>query len=77
MYDTPTTTPAGEILLTTGQVARRWQVSVGHLQNLRSHGRGPTFIRLGRGGIRYRLDDIRDYEQVVTTTDAAQSWSHQ
>ncbi|MBB5833461.1 helix-turn-helix domain-containing protein [Kribbella italica] len=48
--------------LTPKDLAARWRVSVGHLANLRSEGRGPDFIRPG-GRVAYRLADIEQYEE--------------
>jgi len=56
-------------VMTTEQLARRWEVSPGTLVNWRSQGKGPCYIRLGTGGkasIRYRLRDIEEYEQQQT-----------
>ena len=58
-------------LLTTEDLAARWQVSTGHLANLRSAAKGPRFARLGRS-VRYRLADVEAYEDArlqVTTDD--------
>lgn len=55
-------TPSSTVHLRPKDLAARWQVSVGHLANLRSEGKGPAFLRLG-GGISYRLSDVEDYEE--------------
>ncbi|WP_405057004.1 hypothetical protein OG474_30240 [Kribbella sp. NBC_01505] len=50
--------------LTPKDLAARWQVTVGHLANLRSAGKGPNYLRLG-GGITYRLGDVENYEEAA------------
>ncbi len=49
-------------LMTTEQLAERWQLSPGHLANQRCLGGGPKFIRLGKA-VRYRLADVLAYEE--------------
>jgi hypothetical protein len=44
------------------EVAARWRVSIRTVQRLRAQQDGPAFIQIG-GSIRYRLEDILDYEQ--------------
>jgi hypothetical protein len=59
------------VLLTTVELAERWQFHKGTLNRWRLIGRGPKFIRLGRGkgsNIAYRLSDIEDYERRMTQT---------
>ena len=48
-------------LLTSGDLATRWQVHKGHLANLRCHGEGPAYVKIG-SSVRYRLADIEAYE---------------
>lgn len=53
-------------LLTTEDLAERWGMSAGTLENWRQDGRGPKFVKLGRGGsgsVRYRMSDILSYEK--------------
>jgi hypothetical protein len=49
-------------LLTPVALSERWGVSVGHLANLRSEGRGPTWLKIG-GRIAYRVRDVAAYEE--------------
>ena len=49
-------------LLTSLELSRRCGISVGTLQNWRSQGRGPTYVKLGRS-VRYRTDDIDAFLQ--------------
>lgn len=51
--------------MTERDLARRWQVSPGHLSNQRSAGDGPPYIKLGKA-VRYRIDDIEKYERANT-----------
>lgn len=59
MACTPSPSPAR--LLTTKDLAARWQVHVGHLANLRSAGGGPPYVKLG-GSVRYREEDVSAWE---------------
>jgi len=45
-------------LATRVQVAEYTQTSVPTLARWASEGRGPRFVRLGRGAVRYRRDDV-------------------
>jgi hypothetical protein len=48
-------------LMTPDEMATAMNVSVGYLANLRSEGRGPTFVRMGQGPrsrIRYLRQQI-------------------
>jgi predicted site-specific integrase-resolvase len=53
------------------QLSRRWGINPKTLQNWRSQGRGPAFLKVG-GHVLYRMKDIERYEQerlqVRTTT---------
>lgn len=52
-------------ILTSQQLAERWGMSVGTLQNWRVKGKGPRHIKLGEGRatkVLYRLDDIVEFE---------------
>jgi hypothetical protein len=53
-------------LLNTKQLADRWSMHDGTLRNWRTQGKGPPFTRIGGGHkprIRYRIGDVRAYEQ--------------
>lgn len=52
----------GSSLLKTPEAARRLGLATGTLQNLRSRGHGPAFVRLGKA-IRYRPEDLAAYIQ--------------
>lgn len=47
--------------LTTREAARRLGLAVGTLQNMRSRGEGPVFIRLGAKAVRYLPEDLDAY----------------
>ena len=52
-------------LLTTAQLAEKWQLSPLTLEAWRNRKIGPPWIKLGPGsssGVRYRLDDILAWE---------------
>ena len=61
-----------EILLTTRDLAQRWQVHVGSLANDRSAGRGVPYVKIG-GAVRYRLRDVESFESScrIATLDAS------
>jgi hypothetical protein len=66
-------TPAREHeLLTPAELASRWKghVSDGTLRNWRSQRRGPPFLKVAGGRIRYRLVDVITFE---TTTPMRRS----
>ncbi|MBF0453891.1 MAG: helix-turn-helix domain-containing protein [Magnetococcales bacterium] len=44
------------------QLSRRWGINPKTLQNWRSQGRGPAFLKVG-GHVLYRMEDIERYEQ--------------
>ncbi len=55
--------------LTTGQLAKRWMLTIGTLQQWRSKGLGPAFVKIGRQrshSIFYRLPDVLEYENKHT-----------
>ena len=62
----------GETLLTTRDLAQRWQVNAGSLANDRSAGRGVPYVKIG-GAVRYRLCDVEVFEAScrVSTLDAS------
>jgi predicted site-specific integrase-resolvase len=43
------------------QLSRRWGIAPKTLQNWRSQGKGPAFIKVG-GHVLYRMEDIERYE---------------
>ncbi len=54
--------------LTTAQAAEALSLSKSTLDNWRSQGRGPSYIKVG-GAVRYRIADIESWvesQQVVT-----------
>lgn len=61
-----------ETLLTTRDLAHRWQVNIGSLANDRSARRGVPFVKIG-GVVRYRLRDVEAYEATcrISTLDAS------
>ena len=61
-----------ETLLTTRDLAQRWQVNAGSLANDRSAGRGVPYVKIG-GAVRYRLRDVEVFEAScrVATLDAS------
>lgn len=48
----------GKVLLQESQVAEFLGVAVSTVRNWRVHGRGPDYIRLPSGSVRYRPDDL-------------------
>ena len=61
-----------ETLLTTRDLAQRWQVNAGSLANDRSAGRGVPYVKIG-GAVRYRLRDVEVFESKcrISTLDAS------
>lgn len=57
--------------LTTRQLAERWHVSVGHLQNLRSAGIGPDYFKPLPSRVLYSLAVIEAYEASRNVPSAA------
>lgn len=58
-----------EILITTEELAKRWGMTADHLEVKRMRGKGPAYIKLGedpRAPVRYRMQDILDYEKAHT-----------
>jgi len=54
------------VLLTTEELAQRWKMDAGTLENWRNEKKGPIFIKLGQGGsapVRYRVCDIEKWEE--------------
>jgi len=56
-------TPKRRIFFTEEQLADRWCVSKKLLQKQRGSGGGCPYYKLGQGAVRYRLRDIKQYEQ--------------
>jgi len=50
-------------MLTTGQLAERWGVSVSTLRHWRVLHKGPRFVRIGKKVVRYRIEDVVGYEK--------------
>jgi hypothetical protein len=54
-------------ILTTEELAQRWDMHPGSLERWRNAGKGPKFIKLGSDAgparIRYRLIDVLKYEE--------------
>lgn len=65
MSERPTSSDSSEIarreLLTPPQLADRWGVSIGHLANLRHHGEGIGYLKIG-SRVAYRITDVVKYE---------------
>ena len=52
--------------LSTHQLADRWNISPQTLENWRSQGKGPKYVKLGQGKsspIVYRMSDVEKYER--------------
>lgn len=49
--------------LTTPELADRWQLHPNTLENWRSQGKGPPFVKITHKGVRYRLKEIQAYEK--------------
>lgn len=55
--------------LTTAQLAERWDIHPGTLENWRGQGKGPPYVKLTkkrRSPVLYRLSDIIEYERRMT-----------
>lgn len=57
--------PDVSMMLTTKQLAERWQQHPGHLARLRMEGKGPPYIKAEGKTARclYRLSDVEAYEK--------------
>lgn len=55
-------TDPSDRLLAPDDLHKRWGVSKGTAANWRSAGKGPRFIKLGNGIVRYRLSDVIAFE---------------
>jgi hypothetical protein len=58
-----------EPLLTTKQAAALLGFAPNSLANMRAAGRGPRFVKLANGAIRYRAGDLRTYIAGVEDED--------
>jgi hypothetical protein len=56
---------APEQFMTQGELALRWKISEATLERDRSFKKGVRYMKLG-GLIRYRLQDVIDYENACT-----------
>jgi len=52
-----------EDVLTTFELAERWQVKESSLHQQRSNGTGPNYIKAPGIGVRYKFKDILKYEE--------------
>jgi hypothetical protein len=57
-------------MFTTEQLAERWQISARTLVQWRWQGIGPKYVKLNgeRSSVRYRLQDIEEFEAASLTT---------
>ena len=51
-----------DTLMTPGELAEHWRYSEQHLSNMRRAGKGPPFLKLGKGAVRYRVSDVLRHE---------------
>lgn len=51
-----------KIFLNQNELASRWGMSPRTLENWRSSGKGPAYVKLG-GQVRYRITDIQKLEE--------------
>jgi len=58
---TDTNAALADVLLTTQQLANRWQMHPVSLDNARAQGRGCPYVTIGRN-VRYRASDVIAYE---------------
>jgi predicted site-specific integrase-resolvase len=61
----------GSNYLTQTQLAERWQVAESTLERWRSEGVGPIYMKI-LGRVRYRLSDIKDFEDESLRGSTAQ-----
>lgn len=54
-----------EPLMTTRDLAQRWQCCLSNLEKMRHLGTGPRYIKIG-GAVRYRPEDVYAYEHTKT-----------
>ncbi len=63
MGDPHMNTPHMDDLLHPRQVAERYGIVLGTLANWRRRGDGPSFVRINRKRVMYRLADVIRWEQ--------------
>ena len=49
-------------MMTTTDLANRWKMSGYTLRKWRMRDIGPAYIKVGKGLIRYRVEDVESYE---------------
>lgn len=47
-----------DVFMTSGELAGRWRLSDDHLSNVRRAGKGPDWVKLPTGAVRYRAADV-------------------
>lgn len=57
-----------EQFLTESQLAERWNLSLSTVQKYRNSGKnaGPAFVQIGPITVRYRMEDVIEYENART-----------
>lgn len=55
-----------ERLMTRAEVEERFGISRRHLEQLAYQGGGPTMVKIGNRGVRYRPQDVRDWIEART-----------
>ena len=50
--------PGNTVFVKDTEAAKILSVGAQHLRNLRSEGKGPSFCRLGKWSIRYKISDL-------------------
>lgn len=56
-----------KLLLTTGDVSSILGVSISTLKRWRREGKGPRWVRIGKRAVRYRLGDVFDFEEGLSS----------
>ncbi|MGD9713326.1 MAG: helix-turn-helix transcriptional regulator [Thermomicrobiales bacterium] len=51
-----------EFYLTQRELAKRWKISPRTLENMRQHGTGPGYVKIGRA-VRYSIVAVEKYER--------------
>lgn len=51
-----------DAMLTSAEVAAHWRQSADYMANMRRAGRGPAWLKLPHGAVRYRASDLIAYE---------------
>ncbi len=59
-------------LITPETLADRWNLSIATLSQWRWNGRGPVYLKIGRG-ILYRLQDVEDFEKCQLRSSTTQN----